>query len=72
MTDPKTYGQIAYEAMLKRIRENPDIPGHDPNPQPTGSAYLDGVWEAQPQQLRDDWEAVASEVTKEHAYRNGR
>ena len=53
----KTLGQIGYEAMLARMRERDRTPLT-----PTGDPFLDGLWEAQPQQLRDDWEAVCAAV----------
>ena len=51
----KTLGQIGYEAMLARMNERDRL-------KPTGDPFIDGVWEAQTQQLRDDWEAVGAAV----------
>ena len=65
MTPVKSYGQVGYEAMLKRMHDRAPLT-------PTGNPFLDGAWEAQPQVLRDDWDAIGEAIATEHAYRNGR
>jgi hypothetical protein len=58
----KTLGQIAYEAMLPLMGERLEKLFPNAPKTPTGDPWLDGAWEAQGQQLRDDWEATAEAV----------
>ena len=62
----KSLGQVGYEAMRAILQEmHPVSPVQcdDPAAQ-EGVDYLNGVWEAQPQKLRDDWDAVAVAIEK--------
>lgn len=60
----KTLGQVAYEAMLVLLRDDVDSPAHDPDWRMKQDVLDYGAWEAQPQKLRDDWEAVADAVRR--------
>jgi hypothetical protein len=56
--------RVAFEKMLKRIRENPDIPGHDPDASPE-FLMLAGAWENQSERLHEDWFLVIDDVLRE-------
>lgn len=65
----KTPGQIAYEAMLTQcekrgILRKQEFPPIGDAKQQKAYDYLNGIWDEQPDELREDWEAIAAAVLR--------
>lgn len=69
----KTPGQVGYEEMLAILREREKLPTvgpvNDSEEAKQAADYLSGVWAAQPQLLRDDWERVAAQILVAHLWK---